>query len=165
MLYTFSIQLLYISKIKLVSSIKRTHFGVKECHKLVMSNTCQKRCHRSDNFLHTNTNMVLLDNSSFIIRLEKFANSAKNDSSLSVTFKRYNGQNRPKPREGRPDLPEPEVFLCLMRAQAKSKKISTIVRQEDVPRMMNMYGQFMKSNMDGLKRVKKAKSKSKATKG
>lgn len=64
MLYTFSIQLLYISKIKLVSSIKRTHFGVKECHKLVMSNTCQKRCHRSDNFLHTNTNMVLLDNSS-----------------------------------------------------------------------------------------------------
>lgn len=115
--------------------------------------------------MHTNTNMVLLDNSSFIIRLEKFANAAKKDSSFSVTFKRYNGQNRPNPRDGRSDIPEPEVYLCLMRAQTKSKKISTIVRQEDVPRMINMYGQFMKSNMDGLKRVKKAKSKSKAAKG
>nr|XP_014088094.1 signal recognition particle 14 kDa protein isoform X2 [Bactrocera oleae] len=108
--------------------------------------------------------MVLLDNSSFIIRLEKFANAAKKDSSFSVTFK-HNGQNRPNPRDGRSDIPEPEVYLCLMRAQTKSKKISTIVRQEDVPRMINMYGQFMKSNMDGLKRVKKAKSKSKAAKG
>ncbi|XP_053947064.1 signal recognition particle 14 kDa protein [Anastrepha obliqua] len=109
--------------------------------------------------------MVLLDNSSFIIRLEKFANSAKKDSSFTVTFKRYNGHERPKPREGRPALPEPETYLCLMRAQMKSKKISTIVRQEDVPKMMSMYAQFMKSNMDGLKRVKKVKSKAKAAKG
>jgi len=39
------------------------------------------------------------------------------------------------------------------------------VRQEDVPAMMGMYSQFMKSKMDGLKRVKKVKSKAKATKG
>ncbi|XP_004523312.1 signal recognition particle 14 kDa protein [Ceratitis capitata] len=116
-------------------------------------------------FLHTHTKMVLLDNSSFIIRLEKFANAAKKDSSFSVTFKRYNGHDKPKPREGRPALPEPETYMCLMRAQTKSKKISTIVRQEDVPKMMNMYAQFMKSNMDGLKRVKKVKSKAKAAKG
>ncbi|XP_037947219.1 signal recognition particle 14 kDa protein [Teleopsis dalmanni] len=109
--------------------------------------------------------MVLLDNSSFILRLEKFATAAKSNSSFTVTFKRYNGHDRPIPREGKPPLPEPDTYMCLMRAQSKSKKISTIVRQEDVPTMMSLYGQFMKSNMDGLKRVKKVKSKAKAAKG
>ncbi|XP_075148748.1 signal recognition particle 14 [Haematobia irritans] len=109
--------------------------------------------------------MVLLDNSSFIIRLEKLASSAKTNSSFTVTFKRFNGHDRPKPREGNPALPEPEEYMCLMRAQSKSKKISTVVKHEDVPKMMTMYAQFMKSNMDGLKRVKKVKSKAKAAKG
>ncbi|XP_055906207.1 signal recognition particle 14 kDa protein [Eupeodes corollae] len=109
--------------------------------------------------------MVLLDNSSFIIKLEKFAVSAKNDSSFKVTFKRFNGHNKPVPREGKPPLPEPKKYQCLIRAQTKSKKLSTVVKQEDVPKMMTMYAQFMRSNMDGLKRVKKIKSKAKAAKG
>ncbi|XP_030371586.1 signal recognition particle 14 kDa protein [Scaptodrosophila lebanonensis] len=109
--------------------------------------------------------MVLLDNSSFILRLEKIANNARNDSSFTVTFKRYDGHDRPEPREGRPPLAKPSTYMCLMRAQCKSKKISTVLRQEDVPTMMAMYSQFMKSKMDGLKRVKKVKSKAKIAKG
>lgn len=109
--------------------------------------------------------MVLLDNNSFIVALEKFANGAKLSGSFTVTFKKFDGHNKPKPREGRPPLKEPDEYLCLIRAQYKSKKISTIVKPEDVPRMMSTYSQFMKSNMDGLKRVKKIKSKTKAAKG
>ncbi|KAH8354316.1 hypothetical protein KR084_007134, partial [Drosophila pseudotakahashii] len=120
----------------------------------------------------------------FILRLEKIANAAKKDSSFTLTFKRYDGHDKPVPREGRPPLPKPQTYMCLIRAQSKSQKvtpidlqpkylcnnqiirqISTVVRQEDVPTMMGMYSQFMKSKMDGLKRVKKVKSKAKATKG
>ncbi|XP_023172609.1 signal recognition particle 14 kDa protein [Drosophila hydei] len=109
--------------------------------------------------------MVLLDNANFILRLEKIANEAKKNASFTMTFKRYDGHDRPVPREGKKPLAKPETYMCLMRAQFKSKKISTVVRQEDVPTMMAMYSQFMKSKMDGLKRVKKVKSKAKATKG
>ncbi|KAH8362309.1 hypothetical protein KR200_007876, partial [Drosophila serrata] len=122
----------------------------------------------------------------FILRLEKIANAAKKDSSFTLTFKRYDGHDKPVPRAGRPPLPKPATYMCLIRAQSKSQKvtpprlhlqipftiyqcffrqISTVVRQEDVPTMMGMYSQFMKSKMDGLKRVKKVKSKAKATKG
>ncbi|EDW67698.1 signal recognition particle 14 kDa protein [Drosophila virilis] len=108
--------------------------------------------------------MVLLDNSNFILRLEKIANEAKDNSSFTITFKRYDGHDRPVPRPEKKPLPKPETYMCLMRAQFKSKKISTVVRQGDVPTMMAMYSQFMKSKMDGLKRVKKVKSKAKAAK-
>ncbi|EDV91080.1 signal recognition particle 14 kDa protein [Drosophila grimshawi] len=108
--------------------------------------------------------MVLLDNSNFILLLEKIANEAKKDASFTITFKRYDGNDKPVPRAGRKPLPKPKTNMCLMRAKCKSKKISTVVSQENVPTMMAMYSQFMKSKMDGLKRVKKVKSKAKATK-
>uniref|UniRef100_A0A1A9ULZ5 Signal recognition particle 14 kDa protein n=2 Tax=Glossina TaxID=44049 RepID=A0A1A9ULZ5_GLOAU len=101
----------------------------------------------------------------FILRLEKLASAAKSDSSFTVTLKRFNGHDRPVPREGKPPLPKPEEYMCLMRVHSKSKKISTVVRREDVPKMVTMYAQFMRSNLDGLKRVKKVKSKAKAAKG
>lgn len=73
------------------------------------------------------------------------------------------GHDRPTPRAGRPALPPPEEYRCLVRAQSKSKKLSTIVRQDDVPRIMEGYAKLMKSSMDGLKKVKKVKNKAKAT--
>ncbi|KAH8392867.1 hypothetical protein KR215_005607, partial [Drosophila sulfurigaster] len=107
---------------------------------------------------------IIKNSFQFILRLEKIANDAKKDSSFTITFKRYDGHDRPVPRPGKKPLPKPSTYMCLMRAQSKSKKISTIVSQEDVPTIMAMYSQFMKSKMDGLKRVKKVKSKAKATK-
>lgn len=73
------------------------------------------------------------------------------------------GNDRPKPREGRPPLPVPEQYRCLVRAQSKSKKLSTIVNQSDVPKIMEGYAKLMKASMDGLKKVKKIKNKAKAT--
>lgn len=76
-----------------------------------------------------------------------------------------NGHDVPKPREGRPPLKEPLEYKCLIRAKSKSKKISTVVDQAEVPRIMEFYAKFMKIQMDGLKKVKKVKTKAKATQG
>lgn len=73
------------------------------------------------------------------------------------------GVDRPEPREG--TVPEPSEYMCLVRARSKSKKLSTVVKHEDVPRFMEVLGKTMKSNMDGLKKVKKTKNKSKAALG
>lgn len=73
------------------------------------------------------------------------------------------GHNCPKPREGKPPLPKPDEYKCLIRAISKSKKLSTVVNQNDVPRIMEGYAKLMKASMDGLKKVKKIKNKSKAT--
>ena len=37
------------------------------------------------------------------------------------------GRTKPIPRAGRKPLPEPSEYMCLMRAQLKGKKITTVV--------------------------------------
>ncbi|KAL5283483.1 SRP14 family protein [Megaselia abdita] len=66
---------------------------------------------------------MLVDNTAFILALEKLAISARGSSSFTVNFKRWDGHQKPKPREGKPPLPQPKEYLCLMRAQMKSKKV------------------------------------------
>lgn len=46
--------------------------------------------------------------------------------------------------------------------KAKTKKISTVVKADDVSKIMESYGKILKANMDGLKKVKRVKNKSKA---
>lgn len=60
-------------------------------------------------------------------------------------------------------MPEPQQHYCLMRAQFRSKKISTIVEQGNVAKAMELFGKMMKTSMDGLKKVK-SKTKSKKNK-
>lgn len=76
-----------------------------------------------------------------------------------------NGIDKPKPREGRPPHPEPQEMFCLVRMKSKSKKLSTVVNKRDLPKFMELYGKIMKANMDGLKKVKRVKNKSKALQG
>lgn len=73
------------------------------------------------------------------------------------------GSERPKPREG--VVPEPSEYLCLIRARSKSRKISTVVNQNEVPKFMELFGKSLKTNMDGLKKIKKTKNKGKAAQG
>ena len=75
------------------------------------------------------------------------------------------GIDRPKPREGKPPLPEAPENYCLIRMKAKNKKISTVVKKSDISKVMESYGKIMKANMDGLKKVKRPKNKSKALQG
>lgn len=44
-------------------------------------------------------------------------------------------------------------------------QLSTVVKYHDVPKVMESYARIMKSSMDGLKKVKKVKSKAKAVQG
>lgn len=71
------------------------------------------------------------------------------------------GQTRPEPREGKPRLPEPSEYLCLLRASSRSKKISTVVHQRDVTKFQLAYTNLLKNNLDGLKKLKKVKKSSK----
>lgn len=96
-----------------------------------------------------------------IVCLEsQFSSESNVNYSLTV-----NGHNRPTPREGKPPLPEPEEHFCLIRATSKSQKLSTVVKKHDVPKVMESYARIMKISMDGLKKVKKVKSKAKAAQG
>lgn len=75
------------------------------------------------------------------------------------------GIDKPKPREGKPQHPEPNENYCLIRMKAKNKKLSTVVKQTDITKFMESYGKIMKANMDGLKKVKRVKNKTKALQG
>nr|CAD7588726.1 unnamed protein product [Timema genevievae] len=73
------------------------------------------------------------------------------------------GRLKPEPREGSKRLPEPSEFACLMRASAKNKKISTVIHPKDVNKFHQAYCNLLKGNLDGLKKLKKTKTKAKAT--
>lgn len=75
------------------------------------------------------------------------------------------GIDRPKPRERRPPHPEPSEYKCLIRAKSSSNKLSTVVAQDDVPKVMEEYAKIMKNGLDNLKKVKRNKNKSKAAQG
>ncbi|KAJ6639231.1 Signal recognition particle 14 kDa protein [Pseudolycoriella hygida] len=103
--------------------------------------------------------MVLLNNEELTLLTSRARNG-----SFTVTFKRYDGRDKPTPREGKPPLPISE-YRCLIRAQSKSKKLSTVVNQNEILKFMEAYGKVMKTSMDGLKKVKKPKTKSKVAHG
>nr|CAI5820108.1 unnamed protein product [Callosobruchus analis] len=106
--------------------------------------------------------MVLLENDSFLTELTKLFQKARLDGSVSMTFKRYDGKDRPTPRKGKPPLPEPQEHMCLVRAKFRSKKIATIIHQKDVNKFQVAYSSLLKGNLDGLKKLKKPKTKTKA---
>ncbi|KAL0269226.1 UNVERIFIED_CONTAM: hypothetical protein PYX00_007029 [Menopon gallinae] len=107
--------------------------------------------------------MVLLNNTAFLTELTRMFQKSRLQGSVSVTMKRYDGRKRPKPREGKEPLPEPTEYYCLMRATCKSKKISTVVQEKDVIKFQVAYCSLLKGNLDGLKKLKKGKTKAKAT--
>ena len=55
--------------------------------------------------------------------------------------------------------PEPSEYICLVRAVFKNEKISTVVHSKEVNKFQLAYCNLLKSNMDGLKRQKKQKTK------
>lgn len=75
------------------------------------------------------------------------------------------GHDRPTPRPGRPPLPLPDEYKCLIRAKSSSKKLSTVVSQDDVPKVMEEYNKILKNGMDNLKKVKRNRNKTKAAQG
>ncbi|ENN70695.1 signal recognition particle 14 kDa protein [Dendroctonus ponderosae] len=105
--------------------------------------------------------MVLLENEAFLSELTKLFQKARLDGSVTMTFKKYDGHNCPTPRPSKPPLPEPSEHMCLVRAKSRAKKIATVIHQKDVNKFQVAYSSLLKGNLDGLKKLKKSKAKSK----
>ncbi|XP_011697130.1 PREDICTED: signal recognition particle 14 kDa protein [Wasmannia auropunctata] len=102
--------------------------------------------------------MVLLENDAFLAELTKLFDKSRLSGSVSLTIKRFNGHNKPVPRKGRPPLPTPTEYLCLVRASLRNKKISTVIHSKDVNKFQQAYWNLLKTNVSGLKKLKKTKS-------
>ncbi|KAG5674076.1 hypothetical protein PVAND_004063 [Polypedilum vanderplanki] len=109
--------------------------------------------------------MVLLQYNEFLTQVTILAQKVRNQSAFTITFKQYDGIDKPTPREGKPSHAEPAENYCLIRMKVKNKKLSTIVKKSDITKVMESYGKIMKGNMDGLKKVKRVKNKTKANQG
>jgi len=110
-------------------------------------------------------------------RLTLMFDKARAKGHVQLTMKRYDGKTKPDPRPenqkvkkkgAKQNKPRSEStsshnsepdFMCLIRANYRAEKISTVVHQRDVNRFQLAYCNLLKSNMDGLKRQKKAKLK------
>ncbi|XP_033217898.1 signal recognition particle 14 kDa protein [Belonocnema kinseyi] len=102
--------------------------------------------------------MVLLENDAFLVELTRLFEKSRLSGAVSLTIKRFNGHNKPVPRKGRPPLPTPTEYLCLVRASLRSKKISTVIHSKDVNKFQQAYWNLLKTNINGLKKLKKVKS-------
>ncbi|CAH2247491.1 signal recognition particle 14 kDa protein [Pararge aegeria] len=105
--------------------------------------------------------MVLLGNEEFLAELSKLFQKARASGSVTMTMKRYDGRTKPHPRDGTPAVKDPE-YKCLVRAQSRSKKISTVIEQRDVEKFTMAYSNLLKTSVNGLKRLKKPKKKAMA---
>ncbi|XP_011872222.1 PREDICTED: signal recognition particle 14 kDa protein [Vollenhovia emeryi] len=102
--------------------------------------------------------MVLLENDAFLTELTKLFDKSRFSGSVSLTIKRFNGHNKPVPRKGKPPLPNPTEYHCLVRASLRSRKISTVIHSKDVNKFQQAYWNLLKTNISGLKKLKKTKS-------
>ncbi|KAK4884822.1 hypothetical protein RN001_001093 [Aquatica leii] len=91
--------------------------------------------------------MVLLENDLFLSELTKLFQKARMKGSVLMTFKRYDGRDKPIPREGRPPLPEPQEHMCLIRAKLKTIKIATVVHQKDINKFQVAYSNLLKGRV------------------
>ncbi|XP_015610254.1 signal recognition particle 14 kDa protein [Cephus cinctus] len=102
--------------------------------------------------------MVLLENDMFLVELTRLFDKSRLSGSVTLTIKRFDGHNKPEPREGRPRLPAPSEYLCLVRASLRSKKIATVIHSKDVNKFQQAYWNLLKANINGLRKLKKVKS-------
>lgn len=54
------------------------------------------------------------------------------------------GRTTPIPRPGKPELPEPQEHMCLVRAKFRSKKIATVIHQKDVNKFQVAFSNLLK---------------------
>ena len=125
--------------------------------------------------------MVLLEGDQFLSRLTLMFDKSRSKGHVQLTMKRYDGKSKPVPKpddkkmskKGK-EIKKPEAkprsestsshhgdpdFMCLIRANYRAEKISTVVHQRDVNKFQLAYCNLLKSNMDGLKKQKKTKLK------
>jgi len=114
---------------------------------------------------------VLLENDLFLSKLTLMFDKSRSKGSVSICMKRYDGRAKPipKPRlvkQLNPKIPpasaphpQPSEYMCLVRAVFKKEKIATVIHPKEVNKFQMAYCNLLKSNMDGLRRQKKQKTK------
>ena len=127
---------------------------------------------------------MLLDGDHFISKLTLMFDKSRTNGHVQITMKRYDGRSKPIPKSNAKknckgnkihekgskstnDLKsksdstsnESGEYMCLIRAVCRKEKISCVVHARDVNRFQITYCNLLKSNMDGLKRQKKQKTK------
>ena len=129
---------------------------------------------------------MLLEGDQFLSRLTLMFDKSRTKGHVQLTMKRYDGRTKPVPRperiaasgkakgpSGKKQNPSQEhksrsdsssndhtgEYMCLVRAVSKDKKISCVVHARDLNKFQLAYSNLLKSNMDGLKRQKKQKTK------
>ncbi|KAI6656926.1 Signal recognition particle 14 kDa protein [Oopsacas minuta] len=116
--------------------------------------------------------MVLLDPDAFLTELGKLFTKHRNTGAVVITLKKYNGHTKPtpKPRKGKPGKkegekehvhPQPDEHLCLIRAKAGNKKLSTHVSSKKVTKFQINMAALMRSNCTAMKRKEKLKKEKK----
>lgn len=127
---------------------------------------------------------MLLDGDHFISKLTLMFDKSRTNGHVQITMKRYDGRSKPIPKsnskksckgkeaqekgsksskdqKSKSDSTSNESgeYMCLIRAVCRKEKISCVVHARDVNRFQITYCNLLKSNMDGLKRQKKQKTK------
>ena len=129
---------------------------------------------------------MLLEGDQFLSRLTLMFDQSRTKGHVQLTMKRYDGRTKPTPRPERLNIPEKGKnqkgkknvaqehknsrsdsssqdhtgeYMCLIRAVYRNKKIACVVHPKDLNKFQLAYSNLLKSNMDGLKRQKKQKSK------
>ena len=107
----------------------------------------------------------------FFQKLTMLYQDCRKKNSVNVTYKRYDGRTKPIPRNQKkqavkkamkkPEHPAEVQMLC--RATNGKKKLSLIIMRSEMNRFLRALNSCMKTNLDGLKKVKKnAKTKTAA---
>merc|ERR1719167_1396759 len=127
---------------------------------------------------------MLLDGDHFISKLTLMFDKSRTNEQVQITMKRYDGRSKQiskssskksskgkevheKESKSSNDLKsktdstsnESGEYKCLIRAVCRKEKISCVVHARDLNRFRITYCNLLKSNMDGLKRQKKQKTK------
>jgi len=120
---------------------------------------------------------MLLENDLFLSKLTLMFDKSRSKGHVDLNMKRYDGRTKPTPKprknvkqKGKKNHlsklppaaephPQPSEYMCLVRAVFGKEKISTVIHARDVNKFQVAYCNLLKSNMDGLKRQKKVKTK------
>ena len=138
--------------------------------------------------MHTILENMRLEGEQFLSRLTLMFDKSRNKGHVDLTMKRYDGRTKPVTRKpiisdkskgkntpvkqakgkqhthdskSRSDSTSHDVgeYMCLIRAVLKTEKISCVVHSKDINKFQMAYCNLLRSNMDGLKRQKKQKTK------
>lgn len=97
--------------------------------------------------------MVLLETEKFLTELEKCytASKAKKKGSLFLTMKRFDGRDKPVPRQTKKtDLPQPEQYQCLVRAVYGNRKLTCRIAPQDMNKFQIAFSALMRSGMSNV---------------